>query len=252
MIDLLAKIARKGEIFTLTSASETLGLDRLYLRKILYMLEKDGYIKRIQKGHYLIIPLSAEKSEYTLHEFVIGSTLVDPYAVAYWSALNFHGLTEQIPGSVFLQTTSWREKQTLEVFGVKYKIVRIQSEKFFGIQKVWIENTQINITDKEKTIIDCLDKPYHCGGIIEVIKALKNGRKELDFKNLSQYAIQIGNSGVVRRLGYICDRLNLKIKLTPPKVRNYLLLDPTMPVNQEKNAKWRLIANLDEKIFREV
>jgi predicted transcriptional regulator of viral defense system len=177
---------------------------------------------------------------------------VEPYAISYWSALNHHGLTEQIPGSVFLQTTSWKEKQTVKVFGVKYKIVRIKSEKFFGLQKVWIENTQINITDKEKTIIDCLDKPHYCGGMIEVIKALKNGRKELDFKKLSQYANQIGNSGVVRRLGYVCDLLNIKIKLTSPNVRNYLLLDPTMPVDQKKNAKWKLVVNLDEKIIGEI
>lgn len=215
-------------------------------------LKKRGVLERLKKGKYLVIPFGAKKGEYTLHEFVIGSVLVEPYAISYWSALNHHGLTEQIPGSVFLQTTSWKEKQTVRVFGVKYKIVRIKSEKFFGLQKVWIENTQINITDKEKTIIDCLDKPQYCGGMIEVIKALKNGRKELDFKKLSQYANQIGNSGVVRRLGYVCDLLNLKIKLTPPKVRNYLLLDPTMPVDQKKNARWRLIVNLDEKIIGEI
>jgi predicted transcriptional regulator of viral defense system len=249
MIDLLSKIAKEGAIFTLSSASKTLGLDRLYLRKILYKFEKENYIKRITKGKYIIVPLSADKSNYTLHEFVIGSVLVEPYAIAYWSTLNYYGLTEQIPGTVFLQTTSWKEHQMIEVFGVKYRIVRVKEEKFFGIKKEWIENTQINITDKEKTIIDCLDKPQYCGGMIEVIKSLKNGRKELDFKKLSEYANQIGNSGVVRRLGYICDFLNIKIKLKPPNVRNYLLLDPTMPVEQKKNAKWRLIVNLDERII---
>ena len=249
MIDLLSKIAKEGEIFTLSSASKILDLDRLYLRKILYKLEKENYIKRIAKGKYLIVPLSADKAYYTLHEFVIGSVLVEPYTIAYWSALNYYGLTEQIPTTVFIQITSWKEKQEVEVFGVKYKIVRVKQEKFFGIKKEWIENTQINITDKEKTIIDCLDKPHYCGGMIEVIKALKYGRKELDFKKLSEYANQIGNSGVIRRLGYVCDLLNIKIKLMAPDTRNYLLLDPTMPVEQKKNAKWRLIVNLDERII---
>jgi len=249
MIDLLSKIAKEGEIFTLNSASKTLGLDRLYLRKILYKFEKENYIKRIAKGKYLIVPLSADKGDYVLHEFIIGSVLVEPYTIAYWSALSYYGLTEQIPSTVFLQTTSWKEHQMIEVFGVKYKIVRVKEEKFFGIKKEWIEDTQINITDKEKTIIDCLDKPQYCGGMIEVIKALKNNRKELDFKKLSEYANQIRNSGVIRRLGYICDLLNIKIKLTSPNVRNYLLLDPTMPSEQKKNAKWRLIINLDEKII---
>jgi predicted transcriptional regulator of viral defense system len=249
LIDILKKISKKGDIFAFEELFELTKIDKKILWEVVSKLEQRGYIRRVEKGKYLIVPLSAEKAAYTIHEFIIGSVLVEPYTIAYWSALNYYGLTEQIPITVFIQTTSRKEKQMIEVFGVKYKIVRVKEEKFFGIKKEWIENTQINITDKEKTIIDCLDKPQHCGGIIEVIKALKNKRKELDFKKLSEYANQIGNSGVIRRLGYVCDLLSIKIKLTSPNVRNYLLLDPTMPPEQTKNAKWKLIINLDERII---
>jgi len=37
-------------------------------------------------------------------------------------------------------------------------------------------------------IIDCLDLPRNCGGIIEVIKAIDSAREELDFKKLEDYA----------------------------------------------------------------
>lgn len=192
--------------------------------------------------------MSSEKGKYTLNEFVIGSLLVKPCAVAYWSALNYYGLTEQIPTTVFLQTVSWKEKQKIEVFGVKYKIVRIKEDKYFGIKKEWIEGAEINITDKEKTIIDCLDKPQNCGGLIEVAKALREGK--LDKEKLSEYAYQIKNSGVIRRLGYLCDILNVEIGIHPVKTKNYLYFDPTMPKKGRKNAKWRLIINLDEKSLR--
>ncbi|KAF5437242.1 Transcriptional regulator, predicted component of viral defense system [Candidatus Methanophagaceae archaeon] len=83
-----------------------------------------------------------------MNEFIIGSLLVNPFSVTYWSALNFYGLTEQIPNTVFLQTTSRKKKQATEIFGVRYKIVRIKEEKFFGTRKEWIEDTQVHITDK--------------------------------------------------------------------------------------------------------
>jgi predicted transcriptional regulator of viral defense system len=220
------------------------------LKIALYRLEQKGEIERIEKGKYLIIPLGAEKGKYTLHEFVIGSTLIEPYSIAYWSALNYYGLTEQIPNTVFMQTTARKKSQNIRVFGVEYKIVKIKEPKFFGIRKEWIEETQINITDKEKTIIDCLDLPQYAGGIIEVAKALKNNT--FDNKKLSSYAQRIGNSGVIRRLGYLCEFLNIKIKLPKLDTRNYLLLDPTMPEEGPKSAKWRLIINLDEKILGEV
>ena len=223
-------------------------------RKSLYValsrLQKKGRIERIEKGKYMIIPLGAEKGKYTLNEFVIGSLLVKPYTIAYWSALHYYGLTEQIPNTVFIQTTTRKKNQIIEIFGVRYKIVKIKETKFFGIKKTWIEETQINITDKEKTIVDCLDKPQYCGGIVEVAKALKNGN--FDKNKLITYVKEFGNSGVIRRLGYLCDLLQIDISLPRIDTRSYLFLDPTMPHKGSKSAKWRLIVNLDEKVLGEL
>jgi len=249
-IDLLNSLAKRADTFTFNDALKISNLSTKSVQKVLYRLQQRGAIERIEKGKYLIIPLGAEKGKYTLHEFVIGSLLVEPYSIAYWSALNYYGLTEQIPTTVFIQTITRKFNTNPKIFGVQYKIVKIKESKFFGIRKEWIEETQIDITDKEKTIIDCLDKPQYCGGIIEVAKALKNNT--FDRKKLENYAQRVGNSGVLRRLGYLCELLNKKIKLPKLNTRNYLLLDPTMPEKGPKSAKWRLIINLDEKILGEL
>jgi len=90
----------------------------------------------------------------------------------------------------------------------------------------------------------------NCGGIIEVAKALKNNK--FDRKKLKNYAQRIGNSGVLRRLGYLCEQLNIKINLPKLNTRNYLLLNPAMPEKGSKSAKWRLIINLNEKTLGEL
>ena len=226
-------------VFTIEDVLSTTNIQKEVLLVILSRLEKKGAIERIEKGKYMIIPLGAEKGKYTLNELIIGYLLLNPYSVAYWSALNFYGLTEQFPNTVFLQTTSRKKKQATEVFGVRYRIVRIKEEKFFGIRKEWIENTQIHITDKEKTLLDCLDKPQYCGGVVEIAKALKYG-SELDRNKLVEYAKKLNNSGVIRRLGYLCDLFAIAIALPEIKTWNYLLLDPTMSHKGQKNAKWRL------------
>ncbi len=244
-INLIEKLAKKGNTFTFEELLKISNLQRNILWVILSRLEKRGWIERIEKGKYMIIPLGAEKGKYTLHEFVIGAMLVKPYAFAYWSALHFYGLTEQIPNTVFVQTTARKKNQNLKIFGVDYRIVKIKQSKFFAVRKEWIEGTPINITDKEKTIVDCLDKPQHCGGIVEVAKALRSGNFDND--KLKMYAEKIGNSGVVRRLGFLCEFLEIEINLPRIETKNYLYLDPTMPEKGDKNAKWRLVVNLDEK-----
>jgi len=240
-IELLNKLARK-KIFTIDEAAKMTGIDRNTLKVLLSRLEKRGWVERIEKGKYIIIPLGAEKGEYTLHEFIIGSLLVKPSAIAYWSALNYHGFTEQISSTVFVQTTARKKKQDLRIFGVRYKIVRIKPEKFFGIEKVWIEEFQVSITDREKTVIDCLDKPRYCGGIIEVAKAF---REELDTEKLREYALRMNNSAVIRRLGYLCDYFGVGIDLPKPETRNYILLDPTMPREGHVDSKWKVIINVE-------
>ncbi|CAB48966.1 type IV toxin-antitoxin system AbiEi family antitoxin domain-containing protein [Pyrococcus abyssi] len=242
-IELLKKLARK-KIFTIEEVAEISGVKKSSLRVLLSRLEKRGLIERIERGKYVVIPLEAERSEYTLHEFIIGSQLVQPSAIAYWSALNYYGFTEQIPSTVFIQTTARKKKRELTIFGVKYKIVRIKPEKFFGIKRTWIEEFQVPITDREKTIVDCLDKPRYCGGIVEVAKAFKN-KNEFDLEKLRRYALRMGNSAVIRRLGYLCDYFDIPIDLQKPKTRNYILLDPTMPRRGCVDGKWKVIVNIE-------
>jgi len=240
----LDELAKKGNIFTVDDARNISGVRNEVLWVMLSRMESGGWIERIEKGKYMIIPLGAEKGKYTCHEFVIASLLADPCCIAYWSALNFHGLTEQMPRTVFVETTSRRKRQNISIFGVDYDLVRVKNEKFFGFDQHWIEGVSINITDPEKTIVDCLDKPQFCGGVIEVVKALKEGK--FDKKKLIDYSKRINNSGVMRRLGYLSDHLDLEIDVPKIDTRSYLHLDPSMPHRGPKNARWRLIVNIDE------
>ena len=240
----IGKLSRLGETFTIDDVREISDIGDEVLWNLLYRLESQGWIERIEKGKYMFIPLGAEKGKYTLNEFIIGSVLIDPYCISYWSALHYYGLTEQIPSTVFIQTTSRKKKQDMNVFGIRYKIIKIKPEKFFGIRTEWFGKDKIFITDKEKTIIDCLDKPRYSGGVIEVIKGIKE--QSFDKVKIVEYAMKINNTGVIRRLGFLCEYYGIEIKMPPldRNIRNYLPLDPTMPPEGEKNSKWRLTINL--------
>src|SRR3972149_2582671 len=187
---LLNELARKGQTFTFEDAAMTSSLSTQSLKVTLSRMEKEGLIERKEKGKYLIIPLGARKGKHTINEFILGSQLVNPAVIAYWSALNYHGFTEQIPNTVFLQTTSRKKEQHPEILGVRYRIIRVTGKKFFGSEKVWIEDVAVEITDPEKTVVDCLDKPQFCGGIAEAAKALHG---DLDIGKIKKYAMDIGN-----------------------------------------------------------
>jgi len=242
--ELLHKLCRRGPVFTFKEALEVSGYDRGYLKLVLHMLERGGWIERIEKGKYVILPLEAERGRYTLHEFVIGSELVKPSAIAYWSALHYHGLTEQIPNVVFIQTTSRKKRRELTVFGTKYRIVRVVERKFFGLEPLWIEELKIHVTDKEKTVIDCLDKPQYCGGVIEVYKALGEG--DVDVGKLSEYLEKFGSGAVAKRLAYLAKLAGLEVEVPGRLIKKGVVaLDPTMPRKGKVNHRLKLLINVE-------
>jgi len=249
-IQLLDLLAEKNKAFTTAQAYKAWGAGPA-TKMLLSRLEKSGWIERIEKGKYMILPLGTKKGKYTLHEFVIGSMLVRPAVIAYWSALHHHGLTEQIPRTVFIQTTGRKRCSVKEVFGLEYRVVRVRPYKLFGSKKEWLDETEVLVSGPEKTIIDCLDRPDLCGGVVEVAKAIRSA--SLDMKKLAEYASRIGNTGAGRRLGFLLDRYQKSSAgLTRPSARNYLLLDPTMPPEGKRNGKWRLIVNLDDRSLGEL
>ncbi|MCS7374321.1 MAG: type IV toxin-antitoxin system AbiEi family antitoxin domain-containing protein [archaeon GB-1845-036] len=242
--ELLHKLRRRGAVFTFRDALEVSGYDRNYLKLMLHRLERGGWIERIEKGKYVILPLEAERGRYTLHEFVIGSTLVKPSTIAYWSALHYHGLTEQIPNIVFIQTTSRKKRKELTVFGIKYRIIRVVERKFFGLELLWIEELKVHVTDREKTIIDCLDKPQYCGGVIEVYKAL--GEEDVDVGKLSEYLEKFGSGAVAKRLVYLAGLVGLEVEVPGCLIKKGIVpLDPTMPRRGKVNHRLKLLINVE-------
>ena len=77
-IEVLKSMAKEGQMFSFDSIYKKTQIKKEVLSVILSRLEDRGFIERIERGKYLIIPLGSEKGKYTLHEFVIGSYLVEP------------------------------------------------------------------------------------------------------------------------------------------------------------------------------
>ncbi|MFZ3077456.1 MAG: type IV toxin-antitoxin system AbiEi family antitoxin [Candidatus Aenigmatarchaeota archaeon] len=245
---LLSRLSEeRREIFTSRDVIRVLGKSYAESRKIISNLKAKRWIERLEAGKYLIIPLSAGvKPKYTEHEFIIGSKLAEPYYIGYWNALNYYHLTEQIPFSVFIAIT--KRKSNRKILDVNYVFVTLTRKKFFGYTAVNIAGKNINISDKEKTIADCMDYPEYCGDITEVAKALKS--EDISFRKIVDYAIKMGNATIIKRLGYLSETLNigldekLKKKMLENISKGYSVLDTSIKSRKGKyNERWKLLIN---------
>src|SRR3990170_3694169 len=209
-------------------------------------LERKGWLRRIKRGRFAVIPLSSGETHATqLHEFLIAMELVSPAAIAYWSALNHHGMTEQLPRTVFIATNHPVRRPPSQVLGMSYKVVSLRPEKFFGIINDWIDEMPFMVTDREKTIIDGLDLPQNVGGVDEIAKALSTVWTQLNESKLRKYAVKIGNSAVAKRLGFLMETLGLgnveALRKVVTLAPGFSSLDPTLPRHGKYNRRWGLL-----------
>lgn len=244
---LLSSLARADKnIFALADAKRIV---KKNTKELMHSLIGKKWVLPLKRGLYVIVPLDVGikgADSFIVHNFVIASSLVKPYYIGFWSALNYHGLSDQIPGTTFIATTT--AKKPLEILDVEYHFVRLGKNKFFGITEIEVEGNKVKISNPEKTIVDCMDHPEHAGGIDEVAKSIYFSHQELDFKKIKDYAERSKNVTILKRLGFILEKVGLldKYKFVFEGFKpsqGYPALDKLSPKKGKHNSKWGLLIN---------
>jgi len=253
---LLNRLAADGHVaFSTAQARTALGNGGQDINKLLYHLTRKRWLLRLEKGKYLILPLEAGmEGFYSAHEFVIAAHMVHPYAIAYASALCFHALSDLLPHIVFVATTRRKAEAAVEELGLRFRFITLTPRKFFGIQTVTIKDQAVRITTPSKTLVDGLDHPDLCGGIVELAKGLErySGDDDVNWAQLTADAQRLGNRTVFKRLGYLVEVLGLEAGEWIDRWRAEIssgetLLDPHYGRRGSYHSEWNLRLNVDEE-----
>lgn len=263
--EILERLFREGKrIFTtddIKPIAEQLGLTPVQLRKIISGLLKQKKITLIRRGVY--IAKGQMPGDDAIHPFVISSVLVKPSVISHWSALQYHGLTEQVPRMITASTMkkvvtpsmrqknekSAEKKHVIEIEGVEYEYVTIKQQYWFGHQKIWLDQYHsVLITDKERTLIDLFAYMKMFGGIGEAAGMLETALSVIDIEKLVRYAIQYEQIALAKRLGWFLSELGVKQKTIKPlkliTANSFSLLDPSGSEAGEYDKAWMIRNNL--------
>jgi predicted transcriptional regulator of viral defense system len=264
-IDLIRRLsAEGGRIFSTGQARELaseVGLNEAYLVEALYHLHRTGWIVRLRRGLYAIS--SSVPGVSPLHEFEIAMALVSPAAISHWSALHYHGMTEQAPQNVFILTTtqanlprnpktqSIRRVSGYTVGDTTYRLVQVRPQRYFGVERVWVGDARITVTNPERTLLDGLARPRLCGDFAEVLHGFEVRAGDLDLERIVDYALRL-DAATAKRLGWVLDQLMMESalldRLLAVTSKGYRLLDPTGPRQGSRNRRWMIQENLPGKI----
>lgn len=156
---------------------------------------------------------------------------VNPYAaLAYLSAMVFHGLTDEVPKVLFAivpadgkrdqlppGTTDkeWTELHLVsgttpqKILGTAIHWHRLASRRFIGISEYHPRTYPVRVTTPEHTLLDGLQHPELCGGFENVFRAWVLARDTMDLDLLIQDAEMLGIAVLRQRIGFMLDELHL-------------------------------------------
>jgi predicted transcriptional regulator of viral defense system len=194
---------------------------------------------------------------------VVGSLLAPEGAAAYGTAMRWWGWTAGTeadakagsgasPGLVVTFITPKR-KQTMhpELLGVRIELVFVKPERMFGAALLGEPGLRIRVTDRERTVIDMLDRSDLCGGVPAAAAVLEEAWPVLDAGRLTGYLERFAGGTVPRRLGYLVERLGLLPPDDPLLERwrallgaGYSLLERGGPAQGPFVRRWRLRLNV--------
>lgn len=244
-IDLLDEFGY--DVFTIQMIKDCKRLSENKIHQAIRTLSRSGLLIKLERGKYI-------RSSF-IDSNVIGSFLAPDGGIAYWSALNFHNLTEQFVNVIFVQSAK-RRSEELIINNLRYKFIKIKPHKLIGYKEIGYGNHKFKITDLEKTTLDCFELPQFAGWYQEIIKAFNNAN--INQNKLIKYCKVVNNRSVIKRLGFLSEFLqkpNMEkfIEYAQSIVaKPYSLFEIAGEEKGEYNSRWKMIINMPKDEILEI
>ena len=215
----LALTERGQRATTRKEVVELLGGNPKVADHVIESLRRKGWLERATWGEYLVIPPKQGPDALgNSNLLALASRIANPYYIGFGTAAAHYGLTTQHRKVIFVVTPV--RLRAREVGESRVRIVNLSARKFFGFESVDVLGYNVMISDREKTAIDCIDRPALAGGVGEAATILATASRRFDWTKAADYLEKIGSGALARRFGWLADYAKADV---PRAVRDRVL-----------------------------
>jgi len=229
--------------------------------KVIESLRRKGWLERASWGEYIVIP--PEQGPDALGEsnlLALASRIADPYYIGYGSAAAHYGLTTQHRESVIVVTPAHLRGRT--VGEGRVRIVNPAPQKFFGFGPADVLGYTVMMSDREKTAIDCIDRPALAGGVGEAASIFAAASRRFDWPRALDYLEKINSTALVRRFGWLVDHVKADVladirerllRRAAQGPKTWMGPNPSVKLRDAVgyDETWRLFVNVPREELRE-
>lgn len=241
----------RRDVFSFDDVRRVTGANLESTRSFVGKLVMRGLATRLKPGLFILIPFElGREREYLGNPYVVARELAGDrdYYLSHASAMGIHGMATQ--PQLVVHVTSPRPLRGRTILGTEFHFARCKPEHLFGVTQHWCDKAQqVAVSDIERTIVDGLKQPEYCGGFSDVAKGYWMRRTKINVERLVAYALRLDVGAVIRRLGFLLETSGVDASSEIERLRDrltdtYHLLDPTLPAEGRRVARWRLRLNV--------
>jgi predicted transcriptional regulator of viral defense system len=245
---------KRRTIFSFHDVQEVTGAGLTPTRNFVGKLVQRGIATRLKPGLFILVPFElGREREYLGNPYVVARELAGgrDYYLSHASAMEMHNMVTQ--PQLVVHVTSPHPFRGRTILGTEFRFVRCKPEHLFGVSEHWVDKTEkVAVSDLERTIIDGLKQPAYCGGFSEVAKGYSMRRADVNVGRLVDYALRLDVGVVIRRLGFLLETSGAAAPGDLERLRGrltatYHLLDPDLPAEGRRVARWRLRLNVSRE-----
>jgi len=202
------------------------------------LLDK-GYIKKVKHNLYVVCDI--EHKSTIADQYMIGSKIAKDSYISYHSALEFYGVKNQIFYTVYVSAN--KKFEEFEFEGFTY--MGIKQKYDFGIHKI----RNVAVTDKERTILDCINNTGLAGGNEELILCFEL-LNVIDENKILDYLKQYNSKKLYAKTGFILELFKERWNISENTLNEcqkhigttkYYFDDETKTIAHKGIKKWNLI-----------
>ncbi len=178
-------------------------------RQILFRLKNKGFIRQVRRGLFAIVPAQMIGKEFSIDRILVASQLARPYFISHHTALEIHGVAQSYQNITYISTN--KILRSFEFQKISYKI--INTKYMFGIEQIQRGPLKINVSDRERTVLDCIRNIEYAGGIEELTKSI-SAFPGLNYTKLLEYLDLFKEKSMYHRTGFILDSLKSELNVS--------------------------------------
>ncbi len=214
---------------------------------------RQGRIKRVKQGVYYRVDEEFGDSPTGPDLMALASRMAPDAAIAYHSALEFHGFARSLFDRLTFVT--WTKAKPTVFQGRRFVPVRPRSPLRHVDREAWIERgeragVEVRVTDLERTVVDVLDRIDLAGGVEEVWRSIES-IPAFDLQSLARYAAALGGKTLAAKLGFFLETRREELVVPEKLLEDIRSRIPRVPVFMDRwrggtlVAQWNLIVPPD-------